>query len=231
MRSVRKSKPRRVSATRQRAALEMSADSDTARERAIRCGMEFFTEKGFSASGLDAILLRAGMPKGSFYHYFDSKTHFGLEVMRAYDAYFLQKLDRTLGDESLDPLDRLEAFVTDAKAGMARHRFTRGCLIGNFGQEIGALPAIYRAKLNGVLQGWQTRVAQCLRMAKRQGAVPRNADCDELAAYFWIGWEGAVLRARLVRSPAPLDTFYAGFLAGVTGKPRHRRAGTGKVKS
>ncbi|RTL69317.1 MAG: TetR family transcriptional regulator [Hyphomicrobiales bacterium] len=209
----------------------MPADSDTARERAIRCGMEFFTEKGFSASGLDAILLRAGMPKGSFYHYFDSKTHFGLEVMAAYDAYFLQKLDRTLGDESLDALDRLEAFVADAKAGMARHRFTRGCLIGNLGQEIGALPAVYRTKLNGVLQGWQTRVAHCLRTAQRQGAIPRNADCDELAAYFWIGWEGAVLRARLVRSSAPLDTFYAGFLAGVTGKQRPRRAASGKASS
>jgi TetR/AcrR family transcriptional repressor of nem operon len=36
-----------------------------------------------------------------------------------------------------------------------------------------------------------------------------------LAAYFWIGWEGAVLRARLVQNAQPLDTFIIGFLRGL----------------
>ncbi|MCF5226205.1 TetR family transcriptional regulator, partial [Pseudomonas syringae] len=45
--------------------------------------------------------------------------------------------------------------------------------------------------------------------------LSRRADCNELAAFFWIGWEGAVLRARLVKSDNPLNTFIAGYLRGL----------------
>jgi TetR/AcrR family transcriptional repressor of nem operon len=185
------------------------------RDVLIRCGMELLTEQGFSATGLDAVLRRATVPKGSFYHYFGSKTEFGQEVMKAYDAYFLHKLDRCLLNESRNPMDRLIDFVADAKIGLARYRYTRGCLVGNLSQELGALPSTYRKQLDGILMGWQRRVAQCLRLAQKQGAIGRKADCDTLAEFFWIGWEGAVMRARLVQNASPLDTFVDGFLKGL----------------
>jgi TetR/AcrR family transcriptional repressor of nem operon len=40
-------------------------------------------------------------------------------------------------------------------------------------------------------------------------------DCEQAAAFFWIGWEGAVLRAKLERSAKPLDVFALGFFAGL----------------
>lgn len=177
--------------------------------------MELLTEQGFSATGLDAVLRRATVPKGSFYHYFSSKTEFGREVMKAYDAFFLHKLDRFLLNGSRDPMDRLVDFIADAKKGLAKYRYTRGCLVGNLSQELGALPSTYRKQLDGILTGWQQRVAQCLRLAQKQGAIERKADCDALAEYFWIGWEGAVMRARLVQNADPLDTFVNGFLKGL----------------
>ncbi|TDN61562.1 TetR/AcrR family transcriptional regulator [Paraburkholderia sp. BL10I2N1] len=192
-----------------------SREYGDARGALIRSGMELLTEQSFTATGLDAMLKRVNVPKGSFYHYFENKDAFGREVMNAYDAYFCAKLDRWLLDDSCSPLGRLRAFVEDAKAGMARHTFARGCLVGNLGQEIGALPAGYREQLAGILQGWQDRVAECLRAAQRHGELAGRADCDALAAFFWIGWEGAVLRARLVRNAAPLEIFFQGFIAGL----------------
>ena len=43
------------------------------RELLVRAGLEALTEKGFSATGIDEVLKRVGVPKGSFYHYFESK--------------------------------------------------------------------------------------------------------------------------------------------------------------
>ncbi len=181
----------------------------------IRCGMEILTEQGFTATGLDAVLKRATVPKGSFYYYFASKAVFGAEVLKAYDAFFCRKLDRALTNEARAPLQRLHDFVEDAKAGMAKYRYARGCLVGNLGQEVEALPDGYRVQLNGILQGWQTRVASCLELAVAAGEIGRQVDCEELAEYFWIGWEGAVMRARLMRSGDPLATFIAGFVNGL----------------
>lgn len=186
----------------------------TTRQVLIRCGMELLTEQGFSATGIDAVLRRATVPKGSFYHYFDSKMQFVSEVMHAYDAYWVRKLDQCLLNENRNPLDRLTDFVAEAKAGMHKHRYARGCLVGNLCQEIAVLPPIHRQELEQILTGWQQRTSRCLRAAQEQGAIPADVNCDLLSEYFWIGWEGAVMRARLVRHPGPLDLFIAGFLAG-----------------
>ena len=185
------------------------------RELLLRAGLEVLTEKGFSATGIDEILKRVGVPKGSFYHYFDSKEAFGTELIERYASYFAFKLESHFADVSTAPMARLKAFVADARGGMARHEFRRGCLIGNLGQEMGALPGSFRTRLTAVFRDWQQRLAACLRDAQRVGEISSAVDCDLAAAYFWIGWEGAVLRAKLERSAEPLDIFAQGFFAGL----------------
>ena len=191
--------------------------SDT-REMLLRAGVEVLTEKGFCATGIDEILRGVGIPKGSFYHYFDSKEAFGAELIDRYGAYFARKLHHHLGDPSLSPLERLKAFVSDAQSGMAKYGYKRGCLIGNLGQEMGALPASYSDRLSAVFTDWQERVARCLLSAQAAGEISQNIDCEQHAAFFWIGWEGAVLRAKLERHPAALKIFSDVFFAGLNSR-------------
>lgn len=82
-------------------------------------------------------------------------------------------------------------------------------------QELEALPELYRELLEQILQGWQQRVASCLRAASANGDLAADADFDALAQFFWIGWEGAVMRARLTRCSAPLDVFARLFFSGL----------------
>lgn len=185
------------------------------RELLLRAGVAALTEKGFAATGLDDILGRVGVPKGSFYHYFDSKEALGTALIARYGAYFSRKLAQHFNNADLSPLARLQAFIDDAKAGMAKYGYQRGCLIGNLGQEMGALPESYRAQLGGVFADWQGQVAGCLSAAQGAGELAVNADCVRLATYFWIAWEGAVLRAKLERSPLALDIFAEVFFAGL----------------
>jgi TetR/AcrR family transcriptional repressor of nem operon len=65
------------------------------------------------------------------------------------------------------------------------------------------------------LEQWQARVERCLLEALKQKTIPAASNCAAIAEYFWIGWEGAVTRARLVRSGAPLDLFTSQFLNGI----------------
>ncbi|MCD5994122.1 TetR/AcrR family transcriptional regulator [Pseudomonas sp. CDFA 602] len=194
---------------------KVDRDALETRDALLRRGLEVFTEQGFCATGIDYILKEVGVPKGSFYHYFPSKEAFGHAVLDEYARYFAQLLNRWLLDESLAPLERLVGFVQSAKGGMARHDYRRGCMVGNLGQEVSMLPEGFRSVLEQILQEWQAKLAACLAAAQSQGEFAADADCDELAAFFWIGWEGAVLRARLVKDDTPLNTFIAGFLRGL----------------
>lgn len=184
----------------------------------VRAGLELLTEHGLAATGIDRVVKTVGVPKGSFYHYFPSKDGFALAVVDAYGAYFAAKLDRHLTDGARAPLDRLRGFVADARAGMIRHQFRRGCLIGNLGQDLGGDDELLRRRLDAVLTAWQDRVADCLRQAVRAGEVAADTDAPAWAAFFWIGWEGAILRAKMMRGPQPLDLFADSFFALLQGK-------------
>lgn len=187
--------------------------SAEARQKLIRAGLIHLTERGYSSVGIDDILKSSGVPKGGFYHYFANKEDFGQQLIDAYNAYFLEKLEAAFGQSGVSPLAQLKAFTEDAIAGMARHAYRRGCLIGNLGQEMGALPEAFRAKLVEVLEEWQARTEDCFNRAQAVGEITGSVSSKELAATFWIGWEGAVLRAKLERSAAPLTTFTNVFFA------------------
>lgn len=182
----------------------------------IRSGLEQLTEQGFSASGIDQVLKKVGVPKGSFYHYFASKEAFGLEIINSYAKYFANKLDSHLLNKDVTPLARIGNFVDDAKQGMVRHNYQRGCLIGNLEQEITLLPVAYREQLLSIYAHWQSKIALCLADAKEQNSIAAHQNTEQLAENFWIGWEGAISRARLTKSTKPLDDFYQFFIAAIS---------------
>lgn len=178
----------------------------------IRAGLAIMTEKGFSASGLDEILRSVGVPKGSFYHYFKSKEDFGSTLIETYGEAFSAKLDKFLLDEAHSPLDRFYHLIENLRKYMVKHDFQRGCLIGNLGQEMGALPTIFRQQLIDVFESWQKKTTICFKEAQLQGEISADLDCAELARFFWVGWEGAILRAKLERNASALDNFTELFL-------------------
>ena len=77
--------------------------TDENRQRLITVGVALLTKKGFGATGLDEVTAKAGLPKGSFYAYFDSKEAFGLTLINAYAKFFNKMLDQAF-------LNALETF-------------------------------------------------------------------------------------------------------------------------
>ncbi|WOD08929.1 TetR/AcrR family transcriptional regulator [Marinomonas sp. GJ51-6] len=200
------SKPRRGRPKKQ------SNDTSDTRESLLRAGMQILTETGFMNSGIDPILKSVGVPKGSFYHYFSSKEAFGIAVLERYSRYFENKLDKFLLDDAFTPLERLRNFAQDAENGIIRHDFKRGCLVGNLEQESILLSDIFRQRLQETYLSWQNRVADCLAEGQKQKEVTNEQTTEDMSQIFWIGWEGAVHRARLVKSTQPLSAFLDFFI-------------------
>jgi TetR/AcrR family transcriptional repressor of nem operon len=197
------------------------ARGDT-RRALVWCGTELLTERGFQVTGIDEVLKRVGVPKGSFYHFFENKHAFGEAVIQNYVDYYARKMHRIFDNPLRSPLERLQDFVSDAKRGMHKYGYRRGCLIGNMGQELASLDDGFREQLEAVLCAWEQRVASCLAEAVYVGELSPACDPMAWSRFFWIGWEGAVLRAKLTRNAAPLDhfaqLFFASVLANETGR-------------
>ena len=181
------------------------------RQRLLEAGLATLTERGYSAVSLDDILKAASAPKGCFYHYFKSKDAYVQELLKAYDLYFQARMERCFNDATQSPLQRIELFIEAGVQGMQRFDFCRGCLVGNLGQEMAALPDAMRLQLIQIIQTWEAQFSSALEAAQAEGEIARSLNARSMAAFYWIGWEGAVLRAKLERSEAPLRIFIQHF--------------------
>ncbi|TDT44213.1 TetR family transcriptional regulator [Halospina denitrificans] len=177
------------------------------REHIIQSGAELILRNGFRATGINTVLDEAGVPKGSFYYYFKSKNDFGLAVIDAYAESYRERLDATLGDDTRTPLERIRLYLDTAAGDVAASDYSKGCLIGNLGQELAAQNDAFRERLNDVFAAWEQRFRDCIAEGQQQGEVASELDPREAASLLLSGWQGALLRSKLTRSSEPLTHF------------------------
>ena len=180
---------------------------ESAREKIIAAGVEIVAVSGFNATGIDAILKAAGVPKGSFYHHFGTKENFGIEVITLFAENYTKKLHGYLDDETLAPLQRIRRYLEESIERTVQDNFSKGCLIGNLGQELAAQSERFRCRLEEVFHDWLGLFAKCLHEAQQVGELNPGLDPQLLAGFLLSGWEGAILRAKVMRSPEPLKQF------------------------
>lgn len=77
-----------------------------------QCAMKLFRERGFDRVSVDEIVREAGMAKGTFYIYFNSKSDIILEMLRQYDSYYDQIMASLPAELSID--GRMEEIVKGA---------------------------------------------------------------------------------------------------------------------
>lgn len=150
-------------------------DKNETRATIIRIGTDLISRQGFNATGIDAVLKEAGVPKGSFYHYFRSKEEFGLAVIDHFAERYDQRLDTFLNDDEVTPLNRVRNYLESGLARLEQNRCSKGCLIGNLGQELADQHERFRVRLDGIsVPGRSVSPSACGRPSG-QGSWPRSS--------------------------------------------------------
>jgi len=177
------------------------------RNAIIMVGTDLISRHGYNATGIDMLLKEAGVPKGSFYHYFKSKEEFGLAVIDQFAAFYSPRITALLTDETRTPLNRIRALLERTLAQLTQNHCSRGCLIGNLGQEMADQNERFRARLDEIFDAWKQLFAACLQEAQAAEELDSRVNADAMASFILSGWEGAILRAKVMKSPQPLQDF------------------------
>lgn len=180
---------------------------ETTRALLLETGQGILMEKGYNHTGVQEILQVAGVPKGTFYYYFDSKETFALQVINKYTQAHDATLERFLGDETLTPLQRLRQHAKYRCEQFEALQCREGCLIGSFALELSNQSEPLRVRTEQVLTSWRERYASCFLQAQEAGEVPSFLDPHALAQFYVSAWEGALLQGKATRSSAPLRSF------------------------
>lgn len=190
------------------------------KRRLLDAGLVMLLKHGYNDLGIQALLEATGVPKGSFYHHFRDKEAFALEVIDEYMRDVHAGLDACLGDATVPPLARVRGFFV-ASQDRCHQEGYMGCLLGGLGQELSGVSDVFRRKIEWCFTGIAARIAVCLEEARRRGELPADSDVSRLSALLVDCWEGAALRSRLRRDPAPLGEmldFFFGAAARGSGR-------------
>lgn len=177
------------------------------RERLLESGLELLSHRGYAATGVQEIADASGVPKGSFYNYFDSKEEFAIEVLRRYQELTCRALHEILGDGSKPPLARLGVLFARLSADFAGADFAGGCLAARLSQELAGETPVFREPLAWVFDCMQGAIAGVLREARERGDLAPGDDPDALAEFLLNAWQGAAMRAKAAGCRRPLDVF------------------------
>jgi TetR/AcrR family transcriptional regulator, transcriptional repressor for nem operon len=187
----------------------------TTREQLLEAGLSMLLEHGYNDLGIQALLQQTGVPKGSFYHHFSSKEDFALQVIDRYMLEVHQGLELALQDPALQPLERARRFFELSQEKYRRDGYL-GCMLGALGQELSGINPTFARKIESCFSVVTRHIAECLEQARQQGQLAHDVDPVEMANLLLNCWEGAALRSRLLRDPAPLDRMLDFYFAAAT---------------
>lgn len=180
---------------------------DQKKEAILVAGIDVMKRNGYNGTSVKDIVDAAGVPKGSFYNYFESKEAFALEAVEFTANAGRARAELVLANRQLPPLVRLRTYFEQSIGDACGNEFREGCFLGNMCQEMADSCDAMRTVLNRKLKQLTGLLAQIILEAREQGAITRPLDPDQTAEFLFNAWEGAIMRAKACRSREPLDAF------------------------
>ena len=180
---------------------------DTTRESILEQAYPIILRKGFQASGLQQILSTAGIPKGSFYHYFKSKEQFGLALIDYFIKIIWAELKVHLDRRDLSPIERLRAYFRASADLFQSMNYEGGCPIGNIAQEMSDQNPLFRNKIEGIYASTIDVFKKILNEAVSRGDLPDEFDVSGWSVFLFNSWEGSIIHMKVTRSLDPLLIF------------------------
>lgn len=174
----------------------------------LEVGYQLLAKKGFSAVGLQQILTTAGVPKGSFYHYFASKEAFGEAIIEHYFLQYQNKLDELSQTQSSASQALYQYFLRWYDTQQSSCDVDK-CLVVKLSAEVADLSEAMANALNFGYEQTIHWLGGQIEIAINAGDMNLKNDADSqaksLAKRLYFAWLGASLVTKISRSTAPLD--------------------------
>jgi TetR/AcrR family transcriptional repressor of nem operon len=186
---------------------ELTLPKPSHREKLLEEGLKVVLSQGYNGASVRDIVRAAAVPQGSFTNHFSSKEAFAQEVLDRYFSTVSSKIENTLRNDSLPPLQRLRAWLDAQIDFLKQSKFRSGCLIGNFTMEASSQSGSIRRRLAAIIQNIEGSLAYCLNAAVDAGELSASTDVGEVASFVYSSWQGAILQAKVEQRAEPLERY------------------------
>lgn len=175
------------------------------REKILATGQRIMGGKGFSAVGLNEVLAAAGVPKGSFYHYFGSKDAFGEALLEGYFEAYVADMERIFRQPGKTKAAQIEDYFAAWQDNQSFEDCQGKCLAVKLGAEVADLSDSMRSALDRGTAAIIAGMAAAIEVGQAEGSLPVQDDAKALAQSLYQLWLGASIMVKIVRTPQPFD--------------------------
>ncbi|UXH76079.1 TetR/AcrR family transcriptional regulator [Roseateles amylovorans] len=184
-------------------------DSFDVRDNILAVGQRIMAGKGFSGVGINEILSEAGVPKGSFYHYFKSKDAFGEALLARYFETYLAEIDQIMSQPGLTMAQRLMNYFDSWQQNQSFSECQGKCLAVKLGAEVADLSESMRLAMKHGTDQIITRLAYAVEAGVAEGSLKVDAPAAVVAENLYQLWLGASVMVKIVRQTGPFDAAMA----------------------
>lgn len=172
----------------------------------LTTGYQLLSQKGFTAVGIKQILDTAGVPKGSFYHYFASKEAFGEAIINYYFTRYKTRLDM-INEQECSAQQKLYDYFQnwyDTQQNGCDHE---KCLVVKLSAEVADMSEPMRKALDTGYQQTINWLATHIKAGWADGSIPKRANisAESIAKRWYFAWLGASLIAKISQTNTPLS--------------------------
>ncbi len=186
--------------------MSTAVSTPTTKERILDAAEEIMLQKSFHSVGLNEILSAVKVPKGSFYHYFQSKEQFGVELLKHYvaDASAFKRKALLTTELSEDPAERLAAYFDLNIANLMGNSCQCSCLVAKLASEVATFSDDMRAVLADGMREWRGFMEKLLVEGQGKGVFRKELNASATATMMQDLWMGAIQRMQVEKSVSPL---------------------------
>lgn len=186
-----------------------------AKERLMQAVLELIWTGSYGSTTIDLICDKAGVKKGSFYHFFESKADLAIAALDEIGRQKRVQLDEMFSS-TVPPLERFRRYCEHCYLcqceAKQEHGRVLGCQIFSLGAEVSTQEEKLRRKVQHMLAQWLKYLESAIRDAQAAGFIP-PADPAEKAKMLFAYYEGMMTHARILNDTAILKSLYRGTLS------------------
>jgi TetR/AcrR family transcriptional repressor of nem operon len=173
-----------------------------AKERLMEAVRELIWTGSYGSTTIDQICEKAGVKKGSFYYFFDSKAELAVDAIDEQWGKLRIELD-SIFSPTIPPLERLRNYCEFSYKIQAEIKAKFGCVLGcpmfSLGSEISTQEDHLQKQIQAILEQKRKYLASAIRDAHDAGLI-KAPDAAATARTLFAYYQGILTQARIENS-------------------------------
>lgn len=181
----------------------------TTREKLVETAIDLIWQSGYTAVSVDGICKAAGVQKGSFYHFFPSKTDLAVAAIDESFARFRPVIEEVFA-ESVPPAKRFELLADfgyeHQKEVAEKYGMVCGCPFLTMGAEMAPQNEAIRSKTDEIMTIQRGYFERALKDMIKAGMLPQKTNVKAKAREIHAFIMGQLVMARIQNSLKPIKS-------------------------